>query len=277
MLRDREYRERWASRFDCVLADEYQDINHAQYVWLRSLRPAHGRLFVVGDDSQSMYSWRGSDITYIRRFTRDFPHAAQVALEDNFRSYRPHPRGGQRGHRARHQPAGEDAPHHQARGRSDRGGGVPQRRGGSAGIVGEIRRRAAEGMPVAGHGRALPLELHVARAGGGADARQGPLRHHRRRWLLSARRESRMPWRCCAWCSTPTARNPTRRSGGCATRRRAGSGPRPWQPWRQRLSSAALRCLRRGDGDAAAQGAGGDAGLRGRDPRCRPRRRAQRR
>lgn len=86
MLRDETYRQRWASRFDCVLADEYQDINHGQYVWLRAYAQAHGRLFVVGDDSQSIYSWRGSDITYIRRFTRDFPRAVQVALEDNFRS-----------------------------------------------------------------------------------------------------------------------------------------------------------------------------------------------
>ena len=86
MLHDKTYRQRWADKFDCVLADEYQDINHGQYVWLKSYAQAHGRLFVVGDDSQSIYSWRGSDITYIRRFTRDFPRAAQVALEDNFRS-----------------------------------------------------------------------------------------------------------------------------------------------------------------------------------------------
>lgn len=86
MQRDLAYRQRWADRFDRVLADEYQDINHAQYVWLRAFAQGHGKLFVVGDDAQSIYSWRGSDIGYIRRFTQDFPKAAKVALEDNFRS-----------------------------------------------------------------------------------------------------------------------------------------------------------------------------------------------
>jgi len=80
------YRERWAGRFDAELADEYQDVNHAQYVWLRMLAADHGEIFVVGDDDQSVYSWRGSDLAYIRRFTRDFPGAAQVKLEENFRS-----------------------------------------------------------------------------------------------------------------------------------------------------------------------------------------------
>lgn len=86
MIGSATYRQRWADRFDCVLADEYQDINYAQYVWIRAYSQRHGRLFVVGDDSQSIYSWRGSDIGYIRRFRQDFPRAAQVALEDNFRS-----------------------------------------------------------------------------------------------------------------------------------------------------------------------------------------------
>ena len=80
------YRERWAGHFDAVLADEYQDVNHAQYVWLRMLAREHQEIFVVGDDDQSVYSWRGSDLAYIRRFTRDFPGAAEVKLEENFRS-----------------------------------------------------------------------------------------------------------------------------------------------------------------------------------------------
>ena len=80
------YRERWAGRFDAVLADEYQDVNHAQYVWLRMLAREHREIFVVGDDDQSVYSWRGSDLAYIRRFARDFPGAAQIKLEENFRS-----------------------------------------------------------------------------------------------------------------------------------------------------------------------------------------------
>jgi DNA helicase-2/ATP-dependent DNA helicase PcrA len=86
MRRNDEYRERWAARFDCVLADEYQDVNFAQYMWLRLLAIDHGRIFVVGDDDQAVFGWRGSDISYIRRFTRDFPEAVEFRLEENFRS-----------------------------------------------------------------------------------------------------------------------------------------------------------------------------------------------
>ena len=81
-----DYLARWAGRFDAVLVDEYQDINAAQYSWIRLLASQRRELFAVGDDDQSVYSWRGSDIGYIRRFARDFPGAAQVRLEENFRS-----------------------------------------------------------------------------------------------------------------------------------------------------------------------------------------------
>jgi DNA helicase II / ATP-dependent DNA helicase PcrA len=86
MQRDNVYRLRWAGRFDCILADEYQDVCYAQYSWIRLFSADHGELFAVGDDDQSVYSFRGADITYIRRFIHDFPKATQVRLEDNFRS-----------------------------------------------------------------------------------------------------------------------------------------------------------------------------------------------
>jgi DNA helicase-2/ATP-dependent DNA helicase PcrA len=86
MQRSESYRTRWASRFDCVVADEFQDVNFAQFTWLRLLAAAHGEIFVVGDDDQSVYGWRGADVGYIRRFTRDFPNAAVYRLEENFRS-----------------------------------------------------------------------------------------------------------------------------------------------------------------------------------------------
>jgi DNA helicase-2/ATP-dependent DNA helicase PcrA len=86
MQHDETYRRRWAERFDCILADEYQDVCYVQYEWLRLLSADHGEIFVVGDDDQSVYSFRGADITYIRRFAHDFPNARQVRLEDNFRS-----------------------------------------------------------------------------------------------------------------------------------------------------------------------------------------------
>ena len=86
MMLDRAYRARWANRFECVLADEYQDVNRAQYTWLRLLSEVHRELFAVGDDDQSVYGFRGADIAYIRRFTQDFPGATQIRLEENFRS-----------------------------------------------------------------------------------------------------------------------------------------------------------------------------------------------
>jgi len=86
MQRDEAYRDLWASRFDWIHADEYQDVNFAQYCWLKALAADHGRIFVVGDDDQAIYGWRGSDIAYIRRFSLDFPAAVQVRLEENFRS-----------------------------------------------------------------------------------------------------------------------------------------------------------------------------------------------
>jgi DNA helicase-2/ATP-dependent DNA helicase PcrA len=86
-MQDNEtYRQRWAGRFDCLHGDEYQDVCFAQYRWLRLLAADHKQLFVVGDDDQSIYSWRGADLGYIRRFATDFPGAAQIKLEENFRS-----------------------------------------------------------------------------------------------------------------------------------------------------------------------------------------------
>ena len=86
MMRDRAYKKRWAGRFDCVLADEYQDVNRAQFMWLSLLCEEHRELFAVGDDDQSIFGWRGANVTCIRRFPQDFPNAALVRLEENFRS-----------------------------------------------------------------------------------------------------------------------------------------------------------------------------------------------
>ena len=86
MLSDETYRRGWAGRFECVLADEFQDVNRAQFMWLRCLSKDHNEIFVVGDDSQSIYSWRGAEIGYIRRFQEDFPGSTLVKLEQNFRS-----------------------------------------------------------------------------------------------------------------------------------------------------------------------------------------------
>jgi DNA helicase-2/ATP-dependent DNA helicase PcrA len=74
------------SRFKYVLIDEYQDTNHAQYEIARRLSLNHPNLCVVGDPDQNVYRWRGSDITNILNFERDFPGARVITLQQNFRS-----------------------------------------------------------------------------------------------------------------------------------------------------------------------------------------------
>jgi DNA helicase-2/ATP-dependent DNA helicase PcrA len=81
-----EVRERYATGFRHVLVDEYQDTNHAQYRWLQLLAGKHRNLMVVGDDAQSIYSFRGADITNILEFEDTFPDAHVVKLEQNYRS-----------------------------------------------------------------------------------------------------------------------------------------------------------------------------------------------
>jgi DNA helicase-2/ATP-dependent DNA helicase PcrA len=81
-----EVRDRYRRAFRHVLVDEYQDTNHAQYRWLQLLCEEHRNLCVVGDDDQSIYSFRGADIRNILDFEDDFPDAEVVKLEQNYRS-----------------------------------------------------------------------------------------------------------------------------------------------------------------------------------------------
>ena len=70
-----EVRDRYSGGFRWILVDEYQDTNHAQYRWLQLLSGEHRNLAVVGDDEQSIYGFRGADITNILEFEDDFPDA----------------------------------------------------------------------------------------------------------------------------------------------------------------------------------------------------------
>jgi len=82
----RDVLEHYQQRFKYILVDEYQDTNQSQYLWLRLLAQERKNICCVGDDDQSIYSWRGAEVANILRFEKDFPGAKIVRLEQNYRS-----------------------------------------------------------------------------------------------------------------------------------------------------------------------------------------------
>lgn len=82
----KEIRQKWQEQFSYVMIDEYQDTNSAQYRLVKLLTGKHQNIAVVGDDWQSIYSWRGADFRNILNFEQDYPSATVIKLEQNYRS-----------------------------------------------------------------------------------------------------------------------------------------------------------------------------------------------
>jgi DNA helicase-2/ATP-dependent DNA helicase PcrA len=87
MLREHQgVREKWQNRFQYIHVDEYQDTNRVQYELMRLLTSANRNVCVVGDEDQSIYRWRGADVSILMSFSHDFPNAKVIKLERNYRS-----------------------------------------------------------------------------------------------------------------------------------------------------------------------------------------------
>jgi DNA helicase-2/ATP-dependent DNA helicase PcrA len=81
-----EILEKYQNKFKYIMVDEYQDTNVAQYIWLKLLSMSNGNLCCVGDDDQSIYSWRGADVGNILKFDKDFKNTTIIRLGQNYRS-----------------------------------------------------------------------------------------------------------------------------------------------------------------------------------------------
>ena len=85
-LNDEALLAHYRERYRHLLIDEFQDTNTLQYAWIRVLAGSTGQVFVVGDDDQAIYGWRGARVENVQHFLRDFPNAKTIRLEQNYRS-----------------------------------------------------------------------------------------------------------------------------------------------------------------------------------------------
>ncbi|MCB2039109.1 MAG: UvrD-helicase domain-containing protein, partial [Ottowia sp.] len=85
-LNDEALLAHYRERYRHLLIDEFQDTNTLQYAWIRVLAGNSGQVFVVGDDDQAIYGWRGARVENVQHFLRDFPNAKTIRLEQNYRS-----------------------------------------------------------------------------------------------------------------------------------------------------------------------------------------------
>ena len=86
LFRDEKIRNRWASKYEYILVDEFQDVDALQYELIKDLTKIHNRLFVVGDGDQMIYTWRGAEERIFNEFDKDFPACQTIILNQNYRS-----------------------------------------------------------------------------------------------------------------------------------------------------------------------------------------------
>ncbi len=238
-------------RFKYILVDEYQDTNVSQYLWLRLLAQERRNIACVGDDDQSIYSWRGAEVANILRFDKDFPGATVIRLEQNYRST-PHILGAAGGLIAKNS------------GRLGKTLWTERNSGDRVKVVGvwdgpeearltgdSIDRLHREGAIAQRHGDPRPRPVPDARV-------RGPLHHHRhavqdrRRFpLLRARRgprRDRLPARRRPARRRPRLRTHRQHAQARARRQGAAGAPRLFAQHRQ----AAVVGGRRADRDRRA-------------------------
>ena len=186
-----EVRDRYATAFRHILVDEYQDTNHAQYRWLQLLSSEHRNLAVVGDDAQSIYGFRGADITQHPRLRGRLPRRPRRQAGAELPLDADDPVGGERGDRQQPRPDGEGPLDGDRRGRPGPGPRAGRRARRGAVRDGGDRADGRRGRQPRRDRRLLPDQRAVAGARGHARAGADRLPGDRRHEVLRARGDPR--------------------------------------------------------------------------------------